>query len=246
MKAAVAHPDLLDRESYNNMDFYHWKDLAEKLLKHGWVDADFARTLSNAIVDLVSVSDFSVQLHFDGDAQSILRQIIDVYPEAVWEAYLERKDSASGDSEYRLSTLFGSDGGNPDAPGVLDSIPSQIMVPWMLEDRENRIREVTGWIKLFEGCERSAEWSHEFLEFVGQYVQAPGDLDPIRSRLVTGVWSGSWANKLHLQHERVEELRRLTGNTSVKAWAARLSQSLVRQIREAEREEANREAGYRA
>ncbi len=246
MKAAVTHPGLFDRKNYNNMDSHHWKELAEKLLKHGWVDADFARALSHAIVDLVDVSDFSIQLHFDSDAQSILRQIIDVYPKAVWEAYLERKENSSGASEYRLNALFGSDSGRPAAPGVLDCIPSQIMVPWMLEDRDNRIREVMGWIKLFDGGERSAEWSHEFLQFVEKHVRAPGDLEPIRSRLVSGVWSGSWTNKLRLQHERIEELRRLTGNLSVKAWSAQLGQSLSRQIREAEREEANREAGYRA
>lgn len=246
LKRAITHPQLFDKEQYDQMDSYHWKELAEKLIKYGHVDEEFAERLTTVIVNMVEIEEYSVQLRFDSDVQEILRQMIDVYPAVVWRSYHDKKAQASGLQVYRLGSLFRSDIGNPSEPGVLDSVPTQIMIPWLLEDRDSRIQEVLDWIRMFDGSERNATWSDEFIAFVDQHVKSPDELNPIRSRLVAGVWSGSWANKLELELDRVEQLGAFTSNTSVRIWATRLSDSLRRQIRDAQRDEANREAGYRA
>ncbi len=120
----------------------------------------------------------------------------------------------------------GSDMGNPSDPGVLDRVPTRIMIPWLLEDRDIRIQEVLEWIRMFDGGERKTTWSDESTAFVDQHVQSPDELDPIRHRLVTGVWSGSYAYKLELELDRVEQLGAMTPNPFAKAWSTKLSASL--------------------
>ena len=131
-------------------------------------------------------------------------------------------------------------------PGVLDNVLMEIIVPWLLEDRDNSIRDVLGWIGMFDGGEQMSTWTDRFIVFVDQHVQSPEELSPIRSRLVSGVWSGSYANKLELVLGRVETLGAVTSNSAVVTWTKQLGVGLHKQIQDARLEEANREAGYRA
>ena len=246
LKRTIIHPQIFENVQYDLMDFSGWERLTEKLIKYGYVDDEFAERITTIIVNMAEIKDFSVQLRFDRHAQEILKHMIDIYPAIVWRIYQDKKAHTSNVHKYRLSNLFTSDMGNPSAPGLLDNIPTQIIIPWLLEDRDNRIQEILQWIRMFDNNKKDIIWSDDFIAFTNQYVKNPDELDPIRGRLVSGFWSASYADKLKLEIDHIEKLKLATSNTVVRDWATGLNNLLRKQIRIEQRKEANREAGYRA
>lgn len=246
LKLALMQGELFAVDRRNNMESYHWKELAQKLFRYGYVDNETALQLTEFIIGIVHCEEYSVQLHFDGDLRGILRQLIGTHPEIVWRLYQQKAQEADTLIEHRLSGLFGVEFGSPHEAGVLNDMPQQIYEAWMMEDRPNRIGRILEWIKLFDGTEDPNAWSPEFVDFVERCIKEPSELDPLRSRLTTGVWSGSFGNKLQVELERIQALAGLVHNPSVIRWVAKMQVSLRRQIEDERRRDENRDASFRA
>ncbi len=246
LKAAVTNRALFDKPRYSQTDWYHWCELVEKILNSGHVDDAFNVKLLDFIISVTSVDEYSVQLSFDEYAQKILRHIIPNSPGLVWEKYHEALASLAGRAIYRLPTLFGASVGEPSAPGVLNEIPAEIYVPWMLVNKEERIQFILDWIQLFDGKEDARNWNPAFVSFVDAHVDRAERMNVISSRLTTGAWWGSYANKLETERDLLLQLRDLSKNLHVHRWIDRTTSRMEQQITDERRRDANREASYRA
>lgn len=246
LKVSVTNRALFYKQQYSNMDWYHWCELVEKLFNGGHVDDHFNSELVDFIISVTSVQEYRVQLAFDDYAQKILRRIIANSPRMVWNKYHEARAAADDQAVYRLPRLFAANIGDPSSPGVLNDIPVEIYVPWMLADKEGRIPFILGWIQLFVGAKSGRNWSPSFVSFTDAHVDRPERLDTLRSRLTTGVWSGSYANKLETERDLLLGLRGISRNPHVHQWINRMTSRMEQQIKEEHRRDANREASYRA
>ena len=144
-----------------------------------------------------------------------------------------------------MNNLFNGDVSNSSKPGVLYRVPQEVMIPWLLEDRENRIGEVLEWIRLFDFdfVGSNASWSNDFIFFVDNYVKESEELMPIYFRLMNGdIISGHYSKKLEIDRDHFEQLAEMTSNPSVKEWVVSIINELEKEIQETQREEANRDA----
>jgi hypothetical protein len=246
LKASVTNHALFDKPRYSNMDWYHWCALVEKLLNGGHLDDAFNTELVDFIISVTSVEEYGVQLAFDDYAQKILRRIISGSPRLVWEKYHEARAAAVGRAVYRLPRLFGAGAGEPSNPGVLNDVPAEIYVPWMLQDKEERMPFILDWLQLFVGEKNDRQWNADFVSFVDTHVDRPERLDALRSRLITGTWWGSFANKLEAERDLLLQLQDLSRNPHVHRWIGRTVSQMEQEIVEERRQDANREASYRA
>lgn len=243
---SVTNPALFDKGRYSAMDWYLWCVLVEKLLDSGRIDDHFKAQLVDFIISVTAVEEFGVQLAFDDYAQKILRRLISCSPCLVWEKYHEIRVASDSRVRYRLESLFGANSGSPSKPGVLNSIPQDIYIPWMLEDKEGRIPFILGWIQLFIKVDDERNWDPCFVEFVDSHVDRPDRLDVLCTRLTTGSWVGSYANKLESERDQLLQLRAMSKNTYVHRWVDQIVSRIGQQIIEEQRRDGNREAYYRA
>jgi hypothetical protein len=246
LKASVINRALFDKSRYSYMGWYHWCDLVEKLFEGGYIDDAFGIELVNFIISVTSVEVYNVQLSFDEYAQKILRRLIATSPRLVWEKYHEARTALAGRALYRLPGLFEASVGEPSAPGVFNDIPAEIYVPWMLEDKEERMPFVLDWLQLFVGGKNDRQWNADFVSFVDAHVDRPERLNTLRSRLTAGTWLGSFANKLEAERDQLLQLREASSNSNVHRWIDRTVSQMEQQIVEERRQDANREASYRA
>jgi len=246
IKTVVVQATLFERAKIGHMDAYHWRELITKLFNNDLVDPGFARICTCFVTSLINVSDYTVQLDFAEYARDILGKMIDAYPEIVWEVYTDQLKSIDPLKAHRLSGLYGTEFGNPSHAGILDFVPMDIVVPWMLEDRPARLPIVLQWIKIFDGTEITANWNTEFVNFIEEHVHEAGEMSPLASRLTTGSWWGSYATKLEPMLVRLEQLAKIANNPAVSRWATQMRQSLIRAIECARRDEENRDVGFRS
>lgn len=246
VKASVLDRSLFEKPRYSNMDWYHWCELVEKIFDGGHINDAFGIELVDFIISVTAVEEYSVQLSFDDYAQKILRRLISISPSMVWEKYHEARTFLDGRAVYRLPRLFEASVGNPSDPGVFNDIPPDIYVPWMLENKEERMPFILDWIQLFDGAKNARNWNPDFVAFADAHVDRPEQLDALRSRLTTGVWSGSFASKLEAERDQLLQLRGLSSNPHVHRWIDRTTSRMEQQITEERRRDANREASYRA
>ena len=245
IRQAITHTELFEKRHYDRMDSYYWKELMEKLFNQGYIDENSAELITSVIIGLVDMKDSHDASDLIRDAGSVLEQITDLYPRVVWRHYHEKKVQMSGVGDYILNRLFNSDVSNSSKPGVLYRVPQEVMIPWLLEDRENRIGEVLEWIRLFDfdSVGSNASWSSDFISLVDNYVKESEELRPVYFRFTNGdMISGHYSNKLKIDRDHFEQLAEMTSNPSVKTWAASIIDSLRKEIQETQREEANREA----
>ncbi|MDY0282110.1 MAG: hypothetical protein RBR35_16310 [Salinivirgaceae bacterium] len=246
LKASVINRALFDKAQYSNTDWYHWCNLVEKLFNGGYVDDDFSVELVTFIISVTSVEEYGVQLAFDDYAQKILRRIISSSPRLVWGKYHEALTTADGRTVYRLPSLFGASVGEPSESGVLNDIPPEIYVPWMLENKEERMPFILDWLQLFVGEKNDQQWNADFVPFVDAHVDRPERLNVLHSRLIAGSWSGSFAKKLETERDQLLKLREASNNSNVHRWIDRTVSQMEQQIVDERRQEANRQASYRA
>ncbi len=246
LKQSVTNRALFEKPRYSPMDWYHWCELVEKLFDGGHIDDDFSVELVDFIISVTSVEKYNFQLGFDDYAQKILRRLISSSPRLVWAKYHEVRTAADRRAKYRLSSLFGGGVEHSSGPGILNDIPQEIYVPWMLENKEERMPFILDWIQLFTGAGNERNWKPEFVSFVDAHVDCPERLDGLCSRLTTGVWVGSYANKFEPGCNQLLQLRELSSNPHVRGWINRMVSWMEQKIMEARRQDANREASYRA
>lgn len=246
LKKSVINRALFGKQRYSNMDWYHWCNLVEKLLIGGHVDDGFSVELVDFIISVTSVEEYGVQLAFDDYAQKILRRIISGSPLLVWEKYHEALAAADGRAVYRLPSLFGAGAKEPSNAGVLNNVPAEIYVPWMLQDKEERMPFIMDWLQLFVEGENDRQWSADFVSFVDVHVDCPERLNMLRSRLTNGSWWGSFSCKLEAERDQLLQLRKASSNFNVHRWIDRTVSQMEQQIVEERRQEANREASYKA
>jgi len=243
---SVTNLALFDKPRYSNMDWYHWCKLVEKLFDSERIDEGFNVQLMDFIISITTVDDYSIQLSFDDYAQKILRRLISGSPRLVWEKYHEARAAAAGRAGNRIESLFGAKIGNPSSPGVLNDIPQDIYIPWMLEDKEGHMPFILDWVQLFTGAKGERSWTPDFVSFVDAHVDRPERLNVLRSRLTTGTWVGSFANKLEGELNLVLELRELSKNQHVQRWIDQTVSGMEQQIIDERIKDANLEASYRA
>jgi len=246
LKASVINPYLFNKLNDLSMGWYHWCGLVEKLLEGDHVEESFIVDLIDFIISVTSVEEYSIQLSFDDYGQKILRRLIATSPGLVWEKYHEARVASEGSALYRLPSLFGASVGEPSAPGVLNDIPAEIYVPWMLKEKEERMPFILDWLQLFIEDKNDRQWNADFISFIDAYVDRPERLDTLRPRLTTGMWWGSFANKLEAECDHLLRLREASKNSNVHRWIDRTMSQMEQQIVEERKREANREASYRA
>ncbi len=246
IEATVTQSALFAASPYSNMDWYRWCSLVERTLTGSQIDDSFRAQLVDFIISVIFVKEFNIQLAFDDHAQKILRLLTASSPQLVWEKYQEQREKSVGVSDYRLLSLFGGELGDPSKPGVLSDIPPDIYVPWMLEDKANRLPLILDWLRLFDGPKDDRQWNPDFVSFLDVHVESPADLDGLLSRMTTGIWWGSYANKLEAERDQLLQLRELSRNPHIRKWADRTASRMEQQITEERRRDANREASFRA
>lgn len=248
IKEAITSPQLTASERITNMDEYYWERLAGRMFADGFVDEGFALRLTEWVIALVDIKEYNVQLSFSKPAKNVLRKLAGTHPEIVWALYQQRREESDGIVGYRLRSLFGADFEKATRSGILADIPHEIVLPWMLEDKDKRIHVVLEWMPVLSSKEgeNTSGWSDHFLRFAEQYVDHENQLRVVYERLASGVWSGPYASRLEWELERVEALLSLVRNPAVRSWASRLANGIRIEIPKARLDEDNRSASYRA
>lgn len=242
----VINPALFGKPRYSNMDWYYWCELVKKLVDGEHIDYDLSAQLIDFIISVTRVEEYNVQLSFDDYAQKILRCLISSSPHLVWEKYHENLTVADGSARYRLRSLFEANIGKPSDPGVLNDIPQEIYVPWMLENKDVRLPFILDWIQLFTEADSKRHWAPDFVSFIDAHLDRAERLDVLHSRLTTGGWVGSFADKLKAERDQLLQLLELSTNLHVHRWIDRVVSQMEQQITNERRQDANREASYRA
>lgn len=242
---AVVNHALFKRDRFSNMDWYYWHELAGKLLENGKTEPDFVEDLLSFILSVTEIQEFNVQLSFDEYAQKILRKLIDVEPELVWQKFHEQLARSDALGKYRLNNLFEGGIGNPTSAGVLNDVPLDISVAWMLEDKTERLPFILQWIELFVGEGDACTWFEIFIEFVDEHLGEISAMDAVTSRLTTGSWMGSYANKLEKEKERLLQLKHLTSSPLVQHWVEKTVSRFDQAVLEERRRDANRDADFK-
>ena len=128
----------------------------------------------------------------------------------------------------------------------VNDVPAEIYVSWMLKDKEERMPFILDWLQLFAGEENNQQWNTDFVSFVDAHTDCPERLNTLRSRLITGSWWGSFANKLGAVRDQLLKLREASSNFNVHRWIDQIVSQMEQQIIDERRLDANREASYRA
>lgn len=241
---ALTNPNLFEEQlSYRgNTEWYEWEQLIKKLIDHGFLTKDVCKQLLEFVISSIELENYTVQLSFDDYGQKALLCLIDSYPEIVWERYLQQRESSEGADSFRLRSLFDADSINSSGIGILDAVPKEISLPWMLEDKPNRLKFVLSWIRLFEGREENRSWAPSFIDFVDSFIDALDQLDPIISRLTSGAFIGNFSSKLEGEREQLIQLGNSSQNSYVKQWVNRTILRMSRDIDEQRRRDNNFEA----
>jgi hypothetical protein len=246
LKKAVTNQDLFSKQQYSRMDWYHWCTVSENLLADGHVDDYPSSELVDFIISVTHVEEFGVHRGFRNYAQKILRRIASESPLLIWEKYHRARASTEGHSAYRLSDLFEADFGEPTNPGVLNDVPPEIYVPWMLQNKEERMPFIIEWLQLFAGSNNGRQWNSDFVSFVDAHVDRTERLNPLLSRLTNGFWEGSYSNKLETVRDQLLQLKHASGNLNVHRWIDQAAMQIENLIPEQKRQEENWEASHRA
>jgi len=115
----------------------------------------------------------------------------------------------------------------------------------MLEDKKERLPLVLEWIELFSGGEENSEWSANFVDFTNQHIDDLDALDAVTSRITTGTWWGSYANKLENERARLLQLKGVSSNPLVHRWVDKTVSRFDNTIVTERRRDANRDADYK-
>ena len=105
---------------------------------------------------------------------------------------------------------------------------------------------VLGWIQLFSETKNEHYWATDFVSFIDSYVEKPDEISVLLSRLTSGVWCGSFADKLESESNKLLKLREISKNLNVQRWVNKTVLRMEQQIIDQRRQDANREASYRA
>jgi hypothetical protein len=105
---------------------------------------------------------------------------------------------------------------------------------------------ILDWLQLFVGGENNRQWNADFVSFVDAHVDRPERLNTLRSRFTTGSWRGSFTNKLEAERDQLLQLREASSNFNVHRWIDQTVSQMEQQIIDERRQDANREASYRA
>ena len=245
IRRSVTNSSLLERMNFSNMDWYRWHDIVGKLLDDGHADPGFVEELLEFILSVTGINEYNVQLSFDEYARKILRKLTSVDPKRVWQKFHERLENADAMGEHRLNDLFEGGIENPSSAGVLNDVPLEISVAWMLKEKKKRLPFILQWIELFVGEKESREWSATFVDFIDQHIDDMDVLDAVTSRLTTGIWWGSYANKLESERERLLHLKELSSNPLVRHWVDKTVFRFDRAIVAERRRDANRDADFK-
>lgn len=243
---AVVNPALFNKPRHSDMDWYYWCELVKKLLDGEHIDEELSAKLIDFIISVTHVEEYSVQLSFDGHAQNILRRLISIFPHFVWEKYHDAVAGTHRRARYRLRSLFQANIRDSSDPSVLNDIPKEIYVSWMLENKEARLPFILDWIQLFTEADSKRYWAPDFVSLIDTHLDCAERLDVLRSRLTTGVWVGSFADKLVAERDQLIQLLGLSTNMHVHRWIHRAVSQMEQQIINERRQDANREAFYRA
>ena len=247
VKCVVTALALFKQEPNSNANWHHWHNILEKMITGGHTDRKFLDEVLTFILSVTKVREFNIQLAFDHYARKILRQLISVDPELVWNKFHEYHASSDGTDNYRLENLFEFGNGNLASAGVLNDVPIDIRVSCMLKDKSDRLPFILKWIELFTGEEDHREWSQSFINFTDQYIDIDDadDLNIITSRLISGIWRGSYANKLEREREQLIKLKEISSNPIVRSWVDRVVSRFNSAIVAERRQDANRDAKLR-
>ena len=240
----VTNSALFKNTQWCSFDWYNWQLLAEKLLKSKATGSDFRLQLLAFVMSATDIADYNCQLSFERDVQKVLRLLVDQDPKLVWEKYHEKNESADANVKFRLESLFNADFRNSTGGGVLDEIPEEIYIPWVMEDKDKRMEAVISWMQVFEGAEDIPTWSPKFVEFIDTFVDNPKHLESLFSRITSGSWTGNYSDLLETRRNQLSSLYDLSNNPYVKQWLNQRIANMKHDITTQRRHDANLKASY--
>ena len=252
---AVTNPALFEcspdsSQDLDKVDWYDWHRLVDKLFNAGCNQYHRCEQIIGFVVSVLDISEYDVQYTFRNDAREVLRRISDYYPKLVWDTFHELRANTDTDvlAKHRLRSFFGEGSSRLAGKGVLNEISPDIYVPWMLEDKAERIKFILSWMQMFECSEpqetESEIWIPEFITFVDAYVDDPDQLNTLYSRLTTGVSIGSWTSRLEIERKKLQLLLEMSSNPYVQRWASQALAQMDTQIADQRRRDANFEATH--
>lgn len=84
------------------------------------------------------------------------------------------------------------------------------------------------------------------MSFIDAHVDRSERMNGFGSRLTAGMWGGSFANKLEIVRNQLQQLLELTRNSHVHRWIDSKVTGMEQQFTEERRRDANRGASNRA
>lgn len=243
IKSAITNPSLFEEGniSYKQL-FYHWKELAITLFDKNAVDGDFCAKITKFIISIANPERFGFPISFSENAKEVLKKSIALCPDIVWQHYVETCETADDRLKYILmNDLFLAE--NPSGSSILNDVPPEIYISWMLENKTKRIGKILEWINLFDENRR---WSNVFIDFVNTHIEHGDPLSIIVGRLTLGTFTGSFATRIEEAQAHLKDLQELTSNRHVQKWLSTTIRELSRRIKEERHRDENRQVSFRS
>jgi triacylglycerol esterase/lipase EstA (alpha/beta hydrolase family) len=234
IKLLITAVPLQDRQRNISKDLYHWRDMAEKMLKIR--DEDFAISLTN---QLILACKYGLN---HGDIWSytkpLMLNIMKDYSEVLWPIISDAIIRAEGIEKYWLKKLLVRETGlAANMPSVLSKIPRKNIIDWCAKNEEIAPVFVASCLNVFDIINDKQEPSELFIALLEKYGNDKRVASELSVNIATRGWSGSLVP--YLESDK-SALTPLTGhaNANVRGWVRDYITYIDQQIKkESDRDE---------
>lgn len=232
-------PDLLNVvNSPNQMDIYHWEEVAKSLLKRDVKDMEFAIALSKIIVHLceqeTSVFDLRDAI---GDVMEIL---LSDFLNETWSIFADALLSEGSWVHHNVVSLIeGRSGISDEKPGVISKLSPDFLLAWTKTNQDKAPELLARITPLFSHDNNQLSWHPLAQGLIDMYGHRKDVLSALFINLIS---FGGWGSMIPEYEERISALKILENHhfADVRNWAARSIETLKSEIENERRREEER------
>ena len=188
LKQLVSSVPLNREQQGATTDTYHWRDLAEKLLKEP--DEDFAIALTKQLIDACHHGlNHGDIWHY---TKPLLLDLVREYGDKLWPIFGNAIIQAEGTERYWLQQLLDRENSfSNQLPSVLSVVPVESVISWCEEQPELGPSFVASCVNIFETVDEQQRPSDLFIALLVRFGDDERVISGLRANMGTRGWSGS-------------------------------------------------------
>lgn len=188
LKQLVSSLPLHKEAQGTTRDAYHWRDLAEKLLKEP--DEEFAIKLTKQLITACQQGlNHSDIWHY---TKPLLLDLMREYSEALWPIFGNAIVQAEGMERFWLQQLLDRENSSSNQmPSVLSVVPVENVISWCEEQPVLGPSFVASCVNILETVDEKQRPSNLFVALLVRFGNDEGVVSALRANMGTRSWSGS-------------------------------------------------------